>query len=148
LNLNISFKPTLEKDYSATLTIAYRDSLTESSGPDSILTATLHGVGTKRPDNGWVRPEAEHNFQLTLVPNPLKTTAEVTVTARLAGSVRMEIVDLAGHSRYSSESRSLGEGERTAFTFDARSLELPAGTYFIVLHTPSGDVMRKAIVTE
>ncbi|MBS1902397.1 MAG: hypothetical protein JSS75_01675 [Bacteroidetes bacterium] len=148
LNLNVSFKPTAEKNYNATLTIVYRDSLTETPGPDSILTATLSGVGTKRPDNGSVRPEAEHNFQMTLVPNPFKTTALVSVTARIAGVVRMEIVDLQGHSRYSSEPRSLGEGEQTSFSFDAKALELPSGSYFVVLHTPSGDVMHKAIVTE
>lgn len=151
LNIPISFKPTAVQSYDAVLTITYRDSTNDATGPDSVLTATLHGVGAKRPDttgSGSVRLEAEANFLMTLIPNPMTTGTVVDVTAKSAGVVRVELVDINGHSIFHSDARMLGQGERTSFQIDAKSLGLAAGSYYVVLHTPLGDVMRKAIVIE
>jgi hypothetical protein len=145
----IAFKPTAVQQYDAVMTVKYRDSISISDGAakDSILTATLTGKGAQRPSSGSVRAEAEAEFAMALVPNPFSSAGDVEVTAKNSGAVKLEVVDLTGRSLYSSESRYLASGEKTVFTLDAKHLSLVPGSYYILLHTPAGDVMRKAIVT-
>ncbi len=145
-DFKINFAPKSEGTFDAQLVIHYRDSLMTEGQPDSMLTASLTGIGTKRPEIGSVRAEAERSFAMNIVPNPLKNLAEVQVEAKMAGLVSLEVIDERGASLSKTESKMLSEGEHTVFNFNASELGLTQGTYYLVLHTPQGDVMRKAIV--
>ncbi len=142
-SFSVKFAPTAVGSFPATFKITYHDSLNADGVHDSLLTVSLTGTAEQ---DGAVRPEAEKYFSMTLVPNPLKNSAEVEVTATENGAVSIEIVNEAGASLYKSASKYLASGEQTTFAFKASELGLSEGTYYVLLHTPQGDVMRKAVV--
>ncbi|HYM19976.1 MAG TPA: hypothetical protein VEW28_03115 [Candidatus Kapabacteria bacterium] len=143
-NFTVTFTPSAIRSYSAKLVIHYQDSLFHSGETDSVLSVNLTGNGIKNS----VQAEAEAKFSMTVMPNPFSHSSSVEVTALDAGAVKLELVDITGKSVYQSGERFLGIGEKSVFTIDAQRLALAPGSYYIVLHTPAGDVMRKAIVIE
>jgi hypothetical protein len=142
-NFSVKFAPTVIGTYTASLRISYHDSLNVDFVHDSVLTVAITGIAETDQS---VSPEAEKYFSMTLVPNPLKNSAQVEVTAKENGALSIEIVNAAGASLYKSASKYLAAGEQTTFAFKASELGLSDGTYYVLLHTPQGDVMRKAVV--
>ncbi|HET9136607.1 MAG TPA: choice-of-anchor D domain-containing protein [Candidatus Kapabacteria bacterium] len=142
-NFSVKFAPTVIGTYPASIHISYHDSLNVDFVHDSVLTVAITGIAETDQS---VSPEAEKYFSMTLVPNPLKNSAQVEVTAKENGALSIEIVNAAGASLYKSASKYLASGEQTTFAFNASELGLSDGTYYVLLHTPQGDVMRKAVV--
>lgn len=140
LNFAVKFHPTAEKDYSATLTIHYVDSL-DKKEKDSILTIPITGIGAK---NLGVKSTAS-SFDLSVVPNPFTSSTQINIVAREGGSTSLEIRDLLGKDIYSSKSLTLGAGEKFTYTFDAKALHLVPGTYFVIVRSAGDELTRQVI---
>lgn len=141
----VAFAPKSEATFDAQLVLHYKDSLQKD---DSTQTINLHGVGVKRPANGSVNSTAEKFFSMTLSPNPFNTSTEVRISAVKTGAISLELINISGSSVYKSEIRTITSGDETNFHLDAHTLKLAQGSYYLLLHTPDGDVIRKAIIVK
>ncbi len=140
----VAFAPKSEATFDAQLVLHYKDSLQKD---DSTQTINLHGVGIKRTI-GSVNPTAEKFFSMTLSPNPFNTSTDIRVNTIKTGAISLELVNISGTSIYKSEVRTISSGEEASFHLDATSLNLAQGSYYLLLHTPDGDVMRKAMIVK
>lgn len=141
----VAFAPKSITTFDAQLVLHYKDSLQRD---DSTQIIDLHGVGVKRPVVGYVNTTAEKFFSMTLSPNPFNTSTEVRVSAIKTGAISLELINISGSSVYKSEVRAITTGEETNFHLDTKALNLAQGSYYLLLHTPDGDVMRKAMIVK
>jgi hypothetical protein len=146
----VRFNPPAVQTYNATLEIHYTDSLTALDGksrPDSILMVSLTGIGYKKDviTGGGVHSSISSNFNLSIAPNPFTASTQITVTAREAGSVALEIRDLLGKEVYASNKLMLGANEKYQYMLDAQSLRLMPGTYFVVVRSGDDELTKQAI---
>jgi hypothetical protein len=64
-------------------------------------------------------------------PNPFAQSARINLTAPEAGSVAIVVHDALGREVYASQNIKTAAGQAQEFTFDAKSLGLPTGTYYV-----------------
>jgi hypothetical protein len=108
---------------SATLTVYF-----EGQSPSTItqsLTGTAH-----IPANG-VKEDAALAATMSIQPNPFSSSAFVQLTAPDAGALGIQVRDALGRMVYTSDLRETGAGETESFEFDAKSLGLPDGVYYV-----------------
>jgi hypothetical protein len=70
-------------------------------------------------------------FAMSVQPNPFAASASISLTAPEAGSIGIIVHDALGREVYASQSVKSAAGQSHEFTFDAKSLGLPAGTYYV-----------------
>jgi len=141
----ISFKPSIEQTYNATLQIHYTDSLTAAESKDSVLSIPITGIGIKKKPTGGVSASTPVSFDLFIAPNPFTSSTQITISARETGSSSLEIRDLLGKEIYSSKSFILASGEKYSYTLDANNMHLSPGTYFVIVRSNGEELTRQAL---
>jgi hypothetical protein len=97
--------------------------------PNMSITQPLSGT-VVTPTNG-VKEDAMLASAMSIDPNPFTSSASIQLTAPDAGALGIQVHDALGRTVYTSELRETGAGETESFDFDAQSLGLPGGVYFV-----------------
>ncbi len=126
--ITVTFTPVAPAEtVSATLTVNFEG---QSEGQtQSSITQSLSGT-VNIPLNG-VKEDAVLASTMSIDPNPFTSSASVQLTAPDAGALGIQVHDALGRTVYTSELRETGAGQTESFAFDAQSLGLPGGVYFV-----------------
>jgi hypothetical protein len=68
---------------------------------------------------------------MTIEPNPFSTSTSVQLTVPSVGALGIVVHDALGRLVYTSDTREVGAGQTESFQFDAKSLGLPDGVYYV-----------------
>ncbi len=82
------------------------------------------------PANG-VKEDAALAATMSIEPNPFSSSAFVQLTVPDAGALGIQVRDALGRTVYTSDLRETGAGQTESFEFDAKSLGLPDGVYYV-----------------
>lgn len=129
MTFTVAFRPTAEKDYSATLSVLSNDQRTDN------LRIPLRGVGKLQVSVGEHQPEAQApGLYLTVAPTVFGDESHVSfaVDSPTPLSASITVVNSIG-----KEVAKVFEGEATEHiqTIALPGASLPAGVYYVVFHT-------------
>ncbi len=137
--VTITFAPTTKVGvHTATLTVYF------GGHKDSLRTVTLTGNGKDTAHVG-VEPTRAIN-SLSITPNPTRNSTTITLQASRASLAQLEVRDLLGRVVYSVEPRVIAAGNTLAVQFDAKSLGLPNGVYYLSAHIGAEQITRQLVV--
>lgn len=139
VNVQLLFTPVLPAaKKTATLTITSAMSTTKS------ISITLNGMAKAQPPNG-VREDAALAQSMSIEPNPFTSIASVRLTAQDAGALGIVVHDALGRTVYTSPLQHVGTGASETFDFDAKSLGLPNGIYYVTALFGDRQVSRQVV---
>ena len=107
----------------ATFTIHFAGSV------DSSRQVVLSGAATK-PIVG-VASRATLASNLTIAPNPFTSSTTISVQAGQSGPMQIEVRDLLGRLVFEAKRGIIASGEKSSMIFDAKSLGLANGVYYL-----------------
>ncbi len=145
LSISVVFKPldtiggTMKRD-----TIVVYSSTSMNTIIRIPMTGTAH-VQPPPPPPGSVQEVDPIVFGMTVQPNPFTSATQVHLTAPTSGAVGIVVHDALGRLLYSSDLRRLAAGTDAAFTFDAQSLALPAGVYYVTAIVGDREASRQIV---
>ncbi|HET6402168.1 MAG TPA: hypothetical protein VFH95_12335 [Candidatus Kapabacteria bacterium] len=124
----------------ATLTVTSAMSVTKS------ISVTLKGTaGVKSGSGGFVTEDPSLAENLSIEPNPFSSIASVRLTAQDAGALGIVVHDALGRTVYTSPLIHVGTGASETFNFDAKSLSLPNGIYYVTALFGDRQVSRQVV---
>lgn len=145
LSISVVFKPldtiggTMKRD-----TIVVFSSTSMNTVIRIPMTGTAH-VQPPPPPPGSVQEVDPIVFGMRVQPNPFTSATQVHLTAPTSGAVGIVVHDALGRLVYSSDLRRLTAGTDAAFTFDAQSLALPAGVYYVTAIVGDREASRQIV---
>ncbi len=123
----VSFTPVAPAgSVSATLNVYFEGQTSNMS-----ITQALTGTVVVPSGGGGVQQDAVLASSLSIDPNPFTTSASIQLTSPSAGAMSIVVHDALGRTVYTSDLRETGAGQTESFTFDAKSLGLPCGVYYV-----------------
>ena len=139
LTIPITFAPVgLAGSRHATATIYFAGSV------DSIRQVQLSGSASVK-SGGGVREDPALAMNMSVMPNPFSTLATVSLTAPETGALGITIHDALGRKVYTSDVRIAGAGATETFVFNAESLGLPNGVYYVTALFGDRQVSRQVV---
>ncbi|HEY3875782.1 MAG TPA: hypothetical protein VGM92_09915 [Candidatus Kapabacteria bacterium] len=102
-------------------------------------------TGTANVPANSVAQDPALSASMTTQPNPFSASASISLTAPEAGAMNIVVHDAVGRVVYRSDVREAGAGEAEAFTFDAKSLGLPDGVYYITAFLDNRQATREVV---
>ncbi len=139
VQLQLLFTPVLPVALkTATLTI------TSTMSADKSITVTLNGTPAVKPAKG-VKEDASLAQSMSISPNPFSSIASVRLTAQDAGALGIVVHDALGRTVYTSPLLHVGMGGSETFNFDAKSLGLPNGIYYVTALFGDRQVSRQVV---
>ncbi|HZK76871.1 MAG TPA: hypothetical protein VFD13_08190, partial [Candidatus Kapabacteria bacterium] len=108
------------------------------------ISVTLNGTAAVLPPNG-VREDASLAQSMSIEPNPFSSMASVRLTAQDAGALGIVVHDALGRTVYTSPLLQVGMGGNGTFNFDAKSLGLPNGIYYVTALFGDRQVSRQVV---
>jgi hypothetical protein len=123
--ISVSFKPVAPAGAVSAMLNVYFEGKTSQDTIKQPLSGTV-----TIPTNG-VKEDAVLAAGMLIDPNPFSTIASVQLTAPDAGAFGIVVHDALGRTVYTSELRETGAGNAQTFQFDAKSLGLPDGVYYV-----------------
>jgi hypothetical protein len=97
------------------------------------LTQSLRGTAVIPPPTppNSVTEDAVLAAGMTISPNPFSSSSFIQLTTPDAGALSIVVHDALGRTVYTSDLRETGAGQTQSFEFDAQSLGLPGGVYYV-----------------
>jgi hypothetical protein len=92
-----------------------------------------------------VTEDAVLSAGMTIDPNPFTSSAFIQLTTPDAGALSIVVHDALGRTVYASEHRETGAGQTQSFEFDAKSLGLPNGVYYVTAFLGERQASRKVV---
>jgi hypothetical protein len=127
----------------ATLTIVGYNGL---NGPVTI-TQDLSGTATvKKPTGGGgVKEDPALAAAIEVQPNPFSASTSIRLTAPDAGTMALIVHDALGRVVFTSDARKVQAGSIESFEFDAKSLALPNGVYYVTAFLGDRQASRQVV---
>jgi hypothetical protein len=123
----------------ATLTVHFE-------GQTSNMTISQSLSGTVNvPAGGGVKEDAALAASMSVEPNPFSSSSTILLTAPDAGALGIVVHDALGRTVYTSDLRETGAGQTQSFAFDAKSLGLPDGVYFVTAFLGERQASRQVV---
>ncbi|MDP4198689.1 MAG: hypothetical protein Q8922_10000 [Bacteroidota bacterium] len=97
------------------------------------------------PPPGSVQEVDPSVFGMTVQPNPFTMTTQVHLTAPESGPLGIIVHDALGRTVYASDLRKTAIGTDAEFTFDAHSLGLPVGVYYVTAIAGGHEASRQVV---
>ena len=137
--VNLQFAPVgAAGTRNATLTIY------SSLSADKTVTVNLSGTAKVQPPNS-VKDDPTLAADLSIEPNPFTSAESVQLTARSSESLGIVVHDALGRLVYTSPVEHATAGATESFTFDAKSLSLPNGIYYVTAIFGDRQVSRQVV---
>ncbi len=138
--INLQFAPVgAAGTRTATLTVY------SSLSADKTLTINLTGTAkVQQPANGVTEDPSLASF-ISIEPNPFTSITSVDLTAQDAGALGIVVHDALGHVVYASPVRHAAAGATERFDFDAKSLSLPNGIYYVTALFGDRQISRQVV---
>lgn len=129
ITIPVTFKPieTTSGPKFDTLFVYWNDTV------QHVMSINLSGIEriAQQPPPKSVREEDPAMFAMTVQPNPFLQSARISVTSPESGSIAIVVHDALGREVFASGNRKTSAGQSEEFTFDAKNLGLPVGTYYV-----------------
>ena len=122
--------------------IQYHD---ENSNRYEVLRAIWYYLFDEELPSGIDEPntfKVPENIDLTVAPTPFNSSLDISVSSEREQNIHLEIADISGRTVAEIYDGKITAGQ-TKFRWDA-SDKTPSGTYFVILDTGNGKVVRKA----
>ncbi len=138
ISIPITFAPTgLAGARTATVTVHF--------AKDSIRTVGISATASVKAPAKGVKEDPTLAALVSVEPNPFTSSTSVLLTAAESGTLGIAVHDAVGRTVYTSELRRVGAGASEAFTFDAKSLGLPDGVYYVSALFGDREVSRRVV---
>ncbi|HZK76558.1 MAG TPA: hypothetical protein VFD13_06585 [Candidatus Kapabacteria bacterium] len=110
------------------------------------VSVSLSGTSAVKTGGGGIVTEDPSLAQnMSVSPNPFSSIASVRLTARDAGALGIVVHDALGRTVYTSPVIHVGVGTPKSFDFDAKSLGLPNGIYYVTALFGDRQVSRQVV---
>lgn len=109
------------------------------------ISIVLNGTAKVLPPNNGVEEDASLAQAMTIEPNPFSSATSVRLTAQDAGALGIVVHDALGRTVYTSALQHAGAGMSESFEFDAKSLGLPNGIYYVTALFGNREVSRQVV---
>ena len=114
---------------------------------DSTRTVGLSAEATVKPFQSVMEDPALASL-MSVEPNPFTASTSVRLTAQESGTLGIIVHDAVGRTIYTSELRHAGAGATESFSFDAKSLALPDGVYYITALFGEKEISRQVVLVK
>jgi hypothetical protein len=111
---------------------------------DSVRQAILTGTAKAVPLKG-VPENTPLAIGMTVEPNPFNASTSVMLIAPEAGTLGIVVHDALGRTVYTSDVKRVAAGASETFAFDAKSLALPNGVYYVSVIFGDREVSRQVV---
>jgi hypothetical protein len=111
---------------------------------DSIRQVQLSGSASVK-QGGGVREDPALAMNMSVMPNPFAALTTVSLTAPQTGALGITVHDALGRRVYASDVRIAGAGATETFEFNAESLGLPNGVYYVTALFGDRQVSRQVV---
>jgi hypothetical protein len=144
ITLSVAWTPVGDKgDRSATMTVYASNG---PNGPETIV-QNLTGTATvKKPTGGGgVKEDPALAAAIEVQPNPFSASTSIRLTAPDAGTMALIVHDALGRVVFASDARKVQAGSIESFEFDAKSLALPNGVYYVTAFLGDRQASRQVV---
>jgi hypothetical protein len=111
---------------------------------DSTRQIRLTGTAKVKPAGG-VNEDPALSIDVSIMPNPFTSSTAISLTSPEAGALGIVVHDALGREVYVSDVRRVGQGTTENFTFDAKSLGLPNGVYYVTAFLGDRQFSRQVV---
>lgn len=98
---------------------------------------------TNSVTDGETNLTSKNGMTLNTYPNPVATTATITITSDCEQNVTLKLVDEAGNTSYNLYSGNVNVGDNT---FNLNAVNIPSGKYFAVVENERGRTIMSVVI--
>ncbi|GEM_PF-2140583 len=110
------------------------------------LSISLSGTAkVQQGGGGSVAEDPVLAANMTVQPNPFTARTSIALVAPQDGAIGIVVHDALGRTVYTSDVRKVGAGATENFSFDAQSLALPNGVYYVTAFIGERSASRQVI---
>ena len=142
VNIPVTFAPQGSAGTRNAILKLYFGSKDSARTKDSIRQISLKGTATVKASSG-VREDPTLALNVSIMPNPFNASTTVTLTAPEAGTIGFAVYDGLGRKVYISDERKAEVGSTETFEFNAKSLGLPNGVYYVTAFFGDRQITRQ-----
>ena len=116
-----------------------------SLSADKVVTVNLTGTAKVAPPPNSVKEDPSLAADVSIEPNPFSSAEAVQLTAESNESLGILVHDAVGRLVYTSPVQHVAAGAAASFSFDAKSLSLPNGIYYVTAIFGDRQVTRQVV---